>query len=389
MSQDSIPQAPDVSPLAGRPQLQVHRLVRVDDTAGSAPDVPTTPAPDVVVRDYFTEFSPVRISGVLWTSPDIIPYGSSILDAATAISTYEGPDDIGAPLVAPGTNNIWIRAKNLWPNGTETATAQLYYSSSSLLMSPDQWVDNQVLTASGNSSVSFVNESGSTQLALDDICITEEAFYLSNLPPLQGESNGEHYCLIAVVNTPNTNVSIPPSFSQNATFMQWVESMTAVAWRNITVVPNTLPEILQTMLFGSQDNEDAEFHFTVLGNNLPVGTTVQAQCTSTMCPINQTLTMLAPDEDGNQLAGWDQSVPGNFQSALEITVTPPPDQSFAADASLTVTYYQHLPANPTDVHMEVGRFARIARVGTDGVTRGTTQFLVRLGQCTTRIVSAR
>jgi hypothetical protein len=289
--------------------------------------------------------------------------------------------------VAQGTNNIYVRAKNLRPAGTETGTVQLYYCKASLLMLPSQWRNNQVPTAGGATSVSFVNQSGSTQLSPNDICLTKEAFHLTDLPRVP---EGEHYCLIAVVNTPNTRVSIPASFRDGTAFVQWVQNTPAVAWRNITIVPNKVKQIVQTMVFGNAGPHESLFHFTVRGRNLPKGTTVTVQCTNAHCPIDQTLVMPAPGWKGYQYTGFDQPVPGNFTSAITLTATPPQGQTFSPDSSLTVSYYEYPPAEPemTDLHLEVGRFVSIARTAADGTSQVVTQHMIPMGECSIEIVGA-
>lgn len=336
------------------------------------------PYQDVFVRDTFQDTGTIPTYGGVSQSPDIIPYGTGVLDVATAISTYGGPD-LGQDVVLPGTNNIYVRARNLRP-GTETGTVALYYCDSSVFMYPNQWTQNQITAADGTGSVSFVNQSGSTTLNPNDICLTEEAFYLTNLetPP------GFHYCLIAVVNTPNTPVAIPDSFPSNADFVRWVQNNPAVAWRNINVVPNTVEQILESMTFGNVDGTEALFHFSLRGRNLPAGTTVSVQCTNANLPISQTITMPQPGRGGYAYAGFDEMVPDNFWSAITVTVTPPAGQSsFPPNASLTVSYFQYPMEEMLELHAEVGRFATIARTAADGTAAApTAQFLIPVGECT-------
>lgn len=382
MSQDSTTLAPARPPLAGHPPVQVHRVVREGDTAGSASIIPFI-VRDVLVRDYFGDTGSIPTYGVISHSPDIIPYGSGTLDIATAISTYNGPS-LTRPVVLPGSNNIYVRAKNLFEGGTESGTVALYYCASSLFMLPAEWKQNQLKTADGDSSVSFVNQSGSTVFSYGDILLTQEAFYLTSL---QDPPAGQHYCLIAVVNTPNTPVSIPSTFNSTADFIQWVANTPAVAWHNITVVPNSVQQILETMVFGSADPEPNMFHFTLMGRNLPAGTTVVVQCTDAGCPIDETLTFGPAERNGTQYAGFDQLVPGEFQSAITVTVTPPAGESFPAGASVAVFYWEYPPMEMTDQHHQVGRFAQVARTAPDGTRQVVSQFVLPVGQCTIDIVA--
>ena len=214
------PSSATLAPPAAPRHLRVPRLAGGQDP---------WPYRDVFVRDNFDDDGNAPSSGTVHLSPDIIPYQGGTLDVAQAIATYGGPD-IGKPFVQHGANNIYVRAKNLQPAGTESGTVQLYFCPSSLFMIPSQWTGNEVLTAGNTNTVSFVNAAGSMALNPGDICLTAEAFFLDGLPPT---TNGDHYCLIAVVNTPNETTTIPSCFDSNAAFVAWVQNTPTVAWRNL------------------------------------------------------------------------------------------------------------------------------------------------------------
>jgi hypothetical protein len=353
-----------------RPQVLAPRVAPVSLAAAGS----TTQYADVFVRDNFGDTGVIPSTGVPYMSPDIIPYQSNVLTVQQAAATYGGPD-IGMPFLQPGTNNIYVRAENLWPTGTETGTVQLYYANASLFMVPSQWTQNVISTSGGISSVPFVNQSGSTELNPNDICLVQEAFYLASLP------SGAHYCLVAVVNTPNTTVTVPASFASNAAFVTWVQATPAVAWRNLGIVANGATQILQTLAFGSDDPDSNEFHFSVNGTDMPVGTSVTLQCTAQGATFNQTVTLPAADPLGNQLAGFDQVLPGNFQAGLSVTATPPAGQSFQTGSTLSVTYYEYPPDEMTDEHLQAGRFRTIARTAPGGTRAAVTAFLLQIGQC--------
>lgn len=363
MSQDSTPGAA----VAQARRISVPRLATPDYQVRYE---------DVFVRDNFGDTGVIPSADVPYQSPDIIPMQREILSPGMAIKTYDGPD-LGLPILEGGTNNVWIRAKNLWPKGLESGTVRLYWSEASLLMDPGSWIGNVATTADGEESVSFVNASGSTDLSPDEIGITQEAFYLTDLP--EG-----HVCFVAVVETPNTPVAIPNRLPSNEAFAEWVQSMPAVAWRNIGLVPEGPPQLLQTMLFGNLDGTDGEFHFAFIGQGLPPKSTMVVQCTNTACPIDQTLTVPEPDRLGKQYTGFDQVVPGRFQSAITVTVIPPDGETFSPGATLTVDFYAYPARDFSEVQRKVGRFVSTARPAADGTVRAATQFLIPLGQCVVR-----
>src|SRR5688500_2607147 len=149
MSQDPSTYAQGGAAVAEQLQVPALRMV------GAPAVIGPKPYQDVFVRDNFSDTGTIPTLGGVSQSPDIIPYGSGVLDVATAVRTYEGPD-LGQDVVLPGTNNIYVRAINLRP-GTETATVALYYCDSSVFMLPNQWKNNQIKAADDTRNVRFVN----------------------------------------------------------------------------------------------------------------------------------------------------------------------------------------------------------------------------------------
>ncbi|HEU0055131.1 MAG TPA: hypothetical protein VFQ39_18220 [Longimicrobium sp.] len=365
--------------VAGRPSVPAVRLA-------GAPQTGTVTYQDVFVRDNFGDTGVIPSTGVPYRSPDIIPYQEQLLTFTEAISSYP-QHDIGLPFVQSGTNNIYVRAINDYP-GVESGSVRLYYSQASLFLQPSQWVNNQVFTAAvtspptpGISEVPFVNQDGDTSFNPGDILLTQEAFSLASFP------SNDHYCFIAVVNTPNTTVTIPTSFTNNAAFVQWVQNTPAVAWRNVTKVPATPGAVTQTFVFGNSDSAAGEFLFQVEGKHMPANTTVSVTCTDQGCPISQTLTLQAPDGLGHQMASFEQVVPANFSSVITAIATPPAGEQFDQNAKLHFHEYQFPPANMTDLHLEVGRFYRVARTAPDGTSTVVSQFLIQIGACTLEFVA--
>src|SRR5207249_4524920 len=91
---------------------------------------------DIFVRDNFGDTGQTPSNGNPYMSPDIIPYQNGQLTWTQITSTYPNGPDLGKSIVMPGPNNIYIRAKNLQPTGTESGTNSLYYGPSSLFMLP-------------------------------------------------------------------------------------------------------------------------------------------------------------------------------------------------------------------------------------------------------------
>jgi hypothetical protein len=328
---------------------------------------------DIYVRDNFGDTGVIPSTGNPYQSPDVIPYQNGLISISQAISTYNGPD-LGKPIVNAGQNNIFIRAKNLQPSGTESGTVALSYSKASLLLLPNQWTS--VLTGTGQGSVPFVNQAGNTQVNPNDILLGQQAFLLTGLPPTT-----DHYCLIAVVNTPNHPITVPSSFASNAAFVSWVQNTPAVGWRNIAVMPNTLVQQVMSYTFGSINQSSGYFYFRLMaasGNNYPTNTGLRLQCTDPRCQFNWTGTLPAPDSQGNQITVFEQYMPGNITTTLTATVTSSNGQPFPANSRLSVTYYQVPSSAPDELERSVTRQHLIVR---PGETAATTASLVLLGEC--------
>ncbi|MFZ1219461.1 MAG: hypothetical protein WAO00_09215, partial [Chthoniobacterales bacterium] len=304
----------------------------------------------------------------------IIPYQNGLFTIAQAISTYNGPDQ-GKPIINSGQNNIFLRAKNLQPTGTESGTVALNYAKASLLLVPAQWV--AVLTGTGKSSVPFVNQAGNTQANPNDILLGQLAFLLTGLPP----ASNDHYCFIAIVTTPNHQVSVPASFPSNAAFASWVQNNPAVGWRNISVLPNTLVQQVMSYVFGNMNQSSGYYYFQLKaasGNNYPTNTGLQVQCTDLRCQFNWTGTLPAPDGQGNQITGFQQFIPGNITTTLTATMTSPNGQPFPANSRLSLTYYQVPSSTPDELELSVIREYLIVR---PGEKEATATSLILLGEC--------
>ena len=98
-----------------------------------------------------------------------------------------------------------------------------------------------------------------------------------------------------------------------------------------------------------------------------------------ICPINASMTLPAPDVNGNQITGFDVSVPANFSGNLVLTATSPAG-AFPPGATLTMTYYQY-PSLDSELEMSTAGAFTIAR-GTHADPLLVAATLVQLGECT-------
>lgn len=336
---------------------------------------------DLYIRDSFSDKGAYPSSGDAYKSPDIIPFLAESLTWTKANSTYNGPD-IGLPINNGGANNIYVRCYNLGVSAG-TGTVALYYADASLFLRPSTWT--QISSAGKATQLPFAYDGGASSIPPHAVGLSNPPFLLTNLRP------GPHYCLIAVAQTPTHPVVVPQSFTSNAAFAQWVQNNPAVGWRNIAYAPNTATQAIGTYDFANINADSAYFHFQVIGSGFQVGTPVRVQCTDQKCPIDQKLTLPAPDAKGNQITGFDTLVPANFDGDVQVTITSP-SGPFPPSASLSVGYFQY-PSAQNELDVTCSHLYVIRRPSADfkealGQAPIAAQ-LIKIGECTIRIAPAK
>ncbi|WP_306750637.1 hypothetical protein [Saccharothrix yanglingensis] len=332
---------------------------------------------DIYVRDSLRDTGVVPSTDNPWASPDIIPNQGDTLTPDQAASTYT--DDIGKRIVNGGLNYFYVRAKNLSPT-PESGTVSLHYSKASLLMTPSQWLDQPISTASGLTSVPFLDRSAQRLLAPGDIGLAQPAFMLTSLP-----ATNDHYCFVAVVTTPRTTVEIPPAFGSNTQFAQWVMNTPAVAWRNVAMINNPRDnQVVASALFGNMDPSPRRVYFRVVGTDMPVGTDVHVQNADTRCPIDERVYLPVPEPDGKQINGFESDVPARYEGGVSMTITTPRNTPFGPGATIRLEYYQ-VPDQSNDIEASVATDHRVPEA--DG-RAPAYRSLVELGRVTLRIGAA-
>jgi hypothetical protein len=339
-----------------------------------------------LVRDNQADNGSTPTNGAVYTSPDVIPYQSSILTDSLAVSTY--PGNPGLAVQNGAINNIYVRAVNKSAT-SQQGSAQLYYASSTLVALPSQWTKNQVLTAGGSTSAPFAD---ATTPALGgnvgggDIAITTPPFLLTSL---QAPPPGSHYCFVAIATPSGQTPFIPTSFASNSAFVDWIESNPNVAWRNFVFAPPNSPTIVTNCVFANSNKTSAEFVFTIEATNCPTNTAILLQCTTTTPPINVTIQLPAPGSDGKQITSTTQSVPANFTGTMLIQATAPAGTQFGTNYTFDPTCFQVVDSDTDDVlEIKLRKKRTYRTTHADGRVVTAARFLMRLGQVNVRPGSA-
>ncbi|MEO6700314.1 MAG: hypothetical protein ABI140_16550 [Jatrophihabitantaceae bacterium] len=221
----------------------------------------TTPYGDLFIRDNFDDTGTVPVLNPnVSCSPDIIPYGSQTLTADQLVASYDGPAYLGA-IDLFNSNNIYVRAKNLYPGAT-TGQIQLYWAPGNLLVQPSQWRNNMIVN---NNTFPYAALSATST---DQVVPGDQPFNF-----VASKDSGAHFCFVATVTTPHTPDPIPATdFTSWDGFVDWVAQNPSVAWHNVDVV-SSLPAqgYLASLAFENPDNADQMYAFQCTYSNLPAG----------------------------------------------------------------------------------------------------------------------
>ncbi|WP_421908366.1 hypothetical protein [Methanolacinia petrolearia] len=248
----------------------------------------------------------------------------------------------------------------------------MYYSRASMFLLPTNWT--RLASAGGEKSLPFIDGSGSTSISSGSTSISNPSFLLTDLPPV----SGDHYCIIAIVQTTAHPVTIHDKFPTNGSFCQWTQQNPAVCFRNISYSPNTLTQLNRVFSFGNVNQKDAYFTIVITGRGFVTGTMIKVQCTDKNCPIEQNLSLPKADSQGNQIVSFVTEVPAGFWGDLVVTATSPAGE-FPAGASLTSSYFQ-IPDKTDALDVKVARrFLTSSGIGED--SEFTTAMLIKLGEC--------
>lgn len=323
---------------------------------------------DLYVRDAIDDTGAIPYTGrTAYGSPDIIPAQSQVLTAQQLVQSY-GSDPTNTNINTQQINNIYVRAKNLSASDA-SGTISLYYAPSSLQLIPSQWVNNPVKTAAGTSAPKLVDVNGNAAIAPGDVALSSSAFAF-NAPPVP---QGFHYCMVAqVVTTAHPN-PIPTSFASSSAFVKWVVDNPGISWRNINIVPATLPSYQQGATFSNLDNTAEQYMFIVQGTNWPSGTSVNIQCSSVGLSFSYTQAFGSAPQNVTTI----QTVPALFAGGVVITLTAPAGTTVPPGATAQFTYARYTTGTTDEVLLAHSRPA--AHFGVQN-TLASAQ-VVRLGDC--------
>lgn len=227
---------------------------------------------DVYIRDNFEDIGNPS-TGIIYLSPDIVPYHKDELGFPAAKDTYHGPD-IGKTFIVNTDNNIYMRARNLGDR-VKRAHVQGYATDASLLLVPE-WKERPLQTLSGERMIQLWNAKGTADLQPGEIALVREPFALTL--GAQG-----HHCIIGVVQSEGNMINVPSKFDSNAAFCDWVIKTPAVAFRNLIKEEAKSHEFSALCKFGNANKQPAQMLFWLQLFGAPAGASITLQSTDKAC----------------------------------------------------------------------------------------------------------
>jgi serine protease len=187
--------------------------------------------PDIYIRDFVGDSGEAH-GGSISASPDIIVRPVAVANAQASFGAGSGTENSASEgfTVQGGQDNfIYVRALNQGPDDAVAATATIFWSEPSTLVTPDLW--NLVGT------VNMPTIPQGEVLTCADALIWPAASI-----PATG-----HYCFVGLLDHPNDPAPQPADFNDWTNFQNFIRNNNNVTWRNFNVedaapAPNAEPQ---------------------------------------------------------------------------------------------------------------------------------------------------
>jgi len=269
----------------------------------------TAPFDSVYIRDHFGDGGEPHKSGLVWVSPDIIPYQKDKLEYPEAERTYDGPD-IGKSVLIGRQNDIFIRARNRSKTATRRASVQAFAVESTLVLDITNW--EALYTIHGEHKPALFGAKDA-KLEPTKIAFLYEPFLLE--PPPAG-----HHCIIAIVHPDDVQIVIPKKFESHAQLIQWLQDNPTVACRNL--VKEKAPEktFIESCAFGNLNDKEAEMLFRLTFTDAPVGAALTLESKDARCPFEYKAEISQPDATITLPNKGSQRVPPKFMSKVTMRI---------------------------------------------------------------------
>jgi hypothetical protein len=194
--------------------------------------------PDIYIRDFVGDTGDPH-AGSISASPDIISRPVEVVNAQASFGAGSGTENSateGFEVQGGQDNFIYVRGLNQGPVAATGATATVYWSEVSTLVTPDLW------TLVGSVAMPTL-PTGEILTCADRIVWPEPEI------PATG-----HYCFVGLLDHPNDPAPGPADFGDWDNFRAFIRENNNVTWRNFNVLdpapaPNAEPKGFVAMPF--------------------------------------------------------------------------------------------------------------------------------------------
>lgn len=183
-------------------------------------------SPDIYIRDQVSDDGTVPSVGSLSSSPDIIVRPSAVTNPDSSFGEGSGTENsnvLGYQVEAGQDNFIYARIKNRGTADVVGATARIFWSPASTLVTPDLW------TEIGVTAPLDVPQGNTLE-------VTDALVWDKNDIPGTG-----HYCFVGLIGHPADPEPTTPPATDWTGFLNFIRNENNAAWRNFNVVDN-LPD---------------------------------------------------------------------------------------------------------------------------------------------------
>ncbi len=184
-------------------------------------------SPDIYVRDHISDDGTVPYTGgSLSSSPDIIVRPDAVIDSNASFGEGSGTENsntLESQVEAGQDNFIYTRMKNRGTADALGATARIFWSPASTLVTPDMWteigVTNPINVPQG-----------------DTLEVTDALVWDQNDIPGTG-----HYCFVGLIGHAADPEPVVPPATDWTGFLNFIRNENNAAWRNFNVIDD-LPD---------------------------------------------------------------------------------------------------------------------------------------------------
>ncbi|AXS40850.1 S8 family peptidase [Breoghania sp. L-A4] len=194
--------------------------------------------PDIYLRDFVGDTGEPHM-GSISASPDIIARPVTVADPQASFGAGSGTENasnLGFTVQGGQDNYLYVRGLNQGPVNATGATATVFWSEVSTLVTPDLW-----------------NLVGST--AMPTLPTGEVLTCANPITWSSGDIPAEgHYCFVGLLDHPNDPAPGPADFGDWDNFRNFIRNNNNVTWRNFNVedpapAPNAEPKGFVAMPF--------------------------------------------------------------------------------------------------------------------------------------------